>query len=152
MVMVVSGRPLMVLKRPTADGDGDGGDVDGGDGDDDDADDDGVGDDGDGDGDDGDGDGDDGGRERVMMMMMMVMVTTMTLTMTFRVQGQYPSQMGSHVAGSLATWYPGATPHSVLRPRRTTIPSSGTSGVERRRSKSMTSSLSSNNNVGRPMS
>ena len=64
MVMVVSGRPLMVLKRPTADGDGDGGDVDGGDGDDDDADDDGVGDDGDGDGD--DGDGDDGGRERVM--------------------------------------------------------------------------------------
>ena len=66
MVMVASGRPLMVLKRPTADGDGDGGDVDGGDGDDDDADDDGVGDDGDGDGDDGDGDGDDGGRERVM--------------------------------------------------------------------------------------
>ena len=36
MVMVVSGRPLMVLKRQTADGDGgdsDGGDGDGGDGD-----------------------------------------------------------------------------------------------------------------------
>ena len=31
MVMVVSGRPLMVLKRQTADGDGDG-DGDGGDG------------------------------------------------------------------------------------------------------------------------
>ena len=29
MVMVVSGRPLMVLKRQTADGDGDGGDGDG---------------------------------------------------------------------------------------------------------------------------
>ena len=43
MVMVVSGRPLMVLKRQTADGDGDGGDGDGGDGD----------------GGDGDGDGDD---------------------------------------------------------------------------------------------
>ena len=36
MVMVVSGRPLMVLKRQTADGDGDGGDGDGGDGDGDD--------------------------------------------------------------------------------------------------------------------
>ena len=29
MVVVVSGRPLMVLKRQTADGDGDGGDGDG---------------------------------------------------------------------------------------------------------------------------
>ena len=30
MVMVVSGRPLMVLKRQIADGDGDGGDGNGG--------------------------------------------------------------------------------------------------------------------------
>ena len=42
MMMVVSGRPLMVLKRQTADGDGYGGDGGGG-----------------GDDDDGDGDGDD---------------------------------------------------------------------------------------------
>ena len=43
----------------------------------------------------------------VVMVMVVVMVTTMTFFQkTFRVQGQYPSQMGSHVAGVIGNLVP----------------------------------------------